>query len=49
MFPFKDGSRESHHAFELNKYIDVILKTVLAHGGSRKIFFSTFNPDVCTV
>lgn len=45
----KDGSRESHHAFELNKYIDVILKTVLTYGGSRKIFFSTFNPDVCTV
>lgn len=45
----KDGTRECHHAFELNNYIDVILKTVLVHGGKRKIFFSSFNPDVCTV
>ena len=45
----KDGSRECHHAFELNSYIDTILQCVLTHGGARKIFFSSFNPDVCTV
>lgn len=45
----KDGTRESHHAFEMNLYMDTILKTVLEHGGARKIVFSSFNPDVCTV
>ena len=44
-----DGSRESHNAFEMNLFIDVILRTVLEHGETRKIFFSTFNPDICTV
>ncbi len=45
-----DGSPEVHHiGFELNEYIDVILRCVLRHAGTRKIFFSTFNPDLCTV
>ena len=45
----KDGSRESQHAFEMNLYMDAILTTVLQHGAARRIFFSSFNPDVCTV
>ncbi len=44
-----DGSRESVNPFEVNLYIDVILKCVLLHAGKRKIFFSTFNPDICTM
>ena len=44
-----DGTRESHNAFEMNIFMDAILKTVLKHAKSRKIVFSTFNPDVCTV
>merc|ERR1719266_2166545 len=44
-----DGTRESHNAFEMNIFMDAILKTVLKHAKSRKIVFSTFNPDACTV
>ncbi len=45
-----DGSHDSDDdSFEVNLYIDVILKCVLLHAGTRKIFFSTFNPDVCTM
>ena len=44
-----DGTRESHNAFEMNIFMDAILRTVLKHAKSRKIVFSTFNPDVCTV
>ena len=44
-----DGRRESHNAFELNLFVDTILQTVLAHGNKRKIVFSSFNPDICTV
>ena len=44
-----DGTRESHNAFEMNIFMDAILKTVLKNAKSRKIVFSTFNPDVCTV
>ena len=39
-----DGRRESHNAFELNLFVDTILKTVLEHGNKRKIVFSSFNP-----
>ena len=46
---FRDGSRAAPNAFELNLYADVILKCVLRHAGARKIVFSTFNPDLCTV
>ena len=45
----EDGTRESHNAFELNLFVDTILATVLNHGNKRKIVFSSFNPDICTV
>jgi len=45
----EDGRREAHNAFELNLFVDTILDTVLAHGNKRKIVFSSFNPDICTV
>ena len=44
-----DGTRESHNAFEMNVFVDAILKTVLQNAKSRKIVFSSFNPDICTV
>lgn len=46
---FQDGSFELYHPFELNSYIDNILRVVLAHSGSRKIIFSCFHPDICTM
>lgn len=32
--------------FSINEYLDAILRVVFMHGGSRKIFFSCFHPDV---
>ncbi|XP_011506592.1 PREDICTED: glycerophosphocholine phosphodiesterase GPCPD1-like [Ceratosolen solmsi marchali] len=45
----KDGTFELNHPFDLNLYLDIILKDVLEHGGDRKIVFSSFNPDICAM
>ncbi|XP_011162338.1 glycerophosphocholine phosphodiesterase GPCPD1 [Solenopsis invicta] len=45
----KDGTFELNHPFDLNIYLDVILKVVLEYGGDRKIVFSSFNPDICAM
>eukprot|EP00743_Colponemidia_sp_Colp-15_P006958 GILK01007509.1.p1 GENE.GILK01007509.1~~GILK01007509.1.p1 ORF type:complete len:805 (+),score=137.89 GILK01007509.1:154-2568(+) len=34
--------------FDLNDFLDEILKCVFEHAGNRKIMFSCFDPDVCT-
>lgn len=45
----QDGTYELYHPFELNLYIDTIMKPVLLYGGTRKIVFSCFHPDICTM
>lgn len=45
----KDGTYELNHPFDLNMYLDIVLKVVLHFAGSRKIIFSCFHPDVCTM
>ena len=35
--------------FEMNAYIDVILKVVFDYAGPRRIIFSCFDPDVCVM
>ncbi|XP_044014465.1 glycerophosphocholine phosphodiesterase GPCPD1-like isoform X1 [Aphidius gifuensis] len=45
----KDGTFELNHPFDLNTYLDIILKVVLDYGGERKIVFSSFNPDICAM
>ncbi|XP_067001505.2 glycerophosphocholine phosphodiesterase GPCPD1 [Anabrus simplex] len=45
----KDGSFELYHPFDLNLYLDIVLKVVLQHAGNRKIIFSCFHPDICTM
>ncbi|XP_011302442.1 glycerophosphocholine phosphodiesterase GPCPD1 isoform X2 [Fopius arisanus] len=45
----KDGTFELNHPFDLNTYLDIILKVTLDHGGDRKIVFSSFNPDICAM
>ncbi|XP_034945285.1 glycerophosphocholine phosphodiesterase GPCPD1-like isoform X2 [Chelonus insularis] len=45
----KDGTFELNHPFDLNTYLDIILKVVLEYGGDRKIVFSSFNPDICAM
>ncbi|XXQ38780.1 GP-PDE domain-containing protein [Plasmodiophora brassicae] len=32
-----------------NDYVDAVLKTVFDHAGSRRIIFSSFDPDICTI
>ena len=45
----RDGQDEDKNPMEINLFLDQILKTVLQHGGERKIVFSSFSPDVCTM
>ena len=45
----KDDQEEDKNPMEMNIFLDQILKTVLKHGAERKIIFSSFNPDICTM
>ncbi|XP_077285990.1 glycerophosphocholine phosphodiesterase GPCPD1 [Arctopsyche grandis] len=45
----EDGSLELQHPIDLNLYVDTILDVVLRSAGSRRIIFSCFHPDVCTM
>ena len=45
----KDDKEEDKNPMEMNLFLDQILKTVIKHGQDRKIVFSSFNPDICTM
>jgi len=45
----KDEKEEDKNPMEMNLFLDQVLKTVLRNGGDRKIIFSSFNPDICTM
>ena len=45
----KDGIDECENYFERNMFIDIILTDVLTHAGCRRIVFSSFDPDICTL
>ncbi|XP_069990448.1 glycerophosphocholine phosphodiesterase GPCPD1 isoform X1 [Penaeus vannamei] len=45
----RDGTYELQHPFELNRFLDLIIETILEHSGKRKIIFSCFHPDICTM
>uniref|UniRef100_A0AC34RJJ2 GP-PDE domain-containing protein n=2 Tax=Panagrolaimus sp. JU765 TaxID=591449 RepID=A0AC34RJJ2_9BILA len=45
----KDGAHECENFFERNAFIDVILNDVYANAGKRRIVFSSFDPDMCTL
>lgn len=45
----KTGTYEEDHYPERNAYIDIMLKDILLHAGQRRIIFSCFDPDVCTM
>lgn len=44
-----DGTLELDNSIDRNLYIDSILNVVLAKAGNRRIVFSCFDPDVCTM
>ncbi|XP_055601409.1 glycerophosphocholine phosphodiesterase GPCPD1 isoform X2 [Uranotaenia lowii] len=45
----KDGTMESDLHFDSNLYVDCILKVVLEKAGDRRIVFSCFDADICTM
>ncbi|XP_035278448.1 glycerophosphocholine phosphodiesterase GPCPD1 isoform X2 [Anguilla anguilla] len=47
----KDGSWEGNLStyFDMNLFLDIILKCVHQHAGKRRIVFSCFDPDVCSM
>ncbi|KAK2883896.1 hypothetical protein Q8A67_017533 [Cirrhinus molitorella] len=48
---FKDGSWDAKLStyFNMNQFLDIILTCVLQNAGKRRIVFSCFDPDVCTM
>lgn len=44
-----DGTLELQNPLDLNTYIDIILKCVLTHAGNRRVIFSCFHPDICSM
>ncbi|XP_077169169.1 glycerophosphocholine phosphodiesterase GPCPD1 isoform X2 [Paroedura picta] len=42
-----DGNLSSY--FDMNVFLDIILKTVLIKAGSRRVIFSSFDADICTM
>ncbi|KAL3089191.1 hypothetical protein niasHT_021135 [Heterodera trifolii] len=50
-YPMKmrDGSHECENYFERNQYMDQLLVDVFRHAGKRRIVFSSFDPDICTL
>lgn len=45
----KNGTMESELHFDSNLYVDCILKVVLEKAGDRRIVFSCFDADICTM
>ncbi|XP_049914390.1 glycerophosphocholine phosphodiesterase GPCPD1 isoform X2 [Epinephelus moara] len=47
----KDGSWDGNLStyFNMNIFLDIVLSCVLQKGGKRRIVFSCFDPDVCTM
>lgn len=48
---FQDGSWDGNLSsyFNMNTFLDIILTCVLQKGGKRRIVFSCFDPDICTM
>lgn len=44
-----DGTSEMDNNIDKNLYVDCILRTVIAKAGTRRIVFSCFDPDICTM
>ncbi|KAJ6648292.1 Glycerophosphocholine phosphodiesterase GPCPD1 [Pseudolycoriella hygida] len=45
----KDGTLELDRTIDKNLYVDCILDVVLSKAGTRRIVFSCFDPDICTM
>ncbi len=51
MQKLEDGTSEAenHSSIDKNLYVDRILDIVLTKAGSRRIVFSSFDPDICVM
>ncbi|XP_061757001.1 glycerophosphocholine phosphodiesterase GPCPD1 isoform X3 [Nerophis ophidion] len=47
----KDGSWDGNMStfFNMNKFLDIILSCVLQNGGKRRVVFSCFDPNICSM
>lgn len=45
--PFFRATMRSSSQFAINAYLDKVLQCVFDHAGTRRIFFSCFDPSVC--
>ncbi|XP_060846937.1 LOW QUALITY PROTEIN: glycerophosphocholine phosphodiesterase GPCPD1-like [Rhopalosiphum padi] len=45
----QDGTYELDNPFDMNLFVDTMLKTTFEFAGPRSIVFSCFHPDVCTM
>ena len=43
----QNGEHQMENYFDLNKFVDTILKDVFEHHRDRRIVFSSFDPDCC--
>uniref|UniRef100_A0A7G3AJJ2 GP-PDE domain-containing protein n=1 Tax=Lutzomyia longipalpis TaxID=7200 RepID=A0A7G3AJJ2_LUTLO len=46
---YSDGTWDINVTTDKNRYVDSILSVVLNHAGNRRIVFSCFDPDICTM
>ncbi|KAG8177265.1 hypothetical protein JTE90_021266 [Oedothorax gibbosus] len=46
---YHDGTWELDIRFEMNSYVDIILRDILEYAGNRFILLSCFHPDICTM
>jgi glycerophosphoryl diester phosphodiesterase len=46
---YPETTTEKITFFEMNFFVDTILKTIFDHAGSRRIILSCFDPDICTL
>jgi glycerophosphocholine phosphodiesterase GPCPD1 len=44
-----NGENECENYFERNQFLDIILADVISHASNRRIVFSSFDPDICTM
>lgn len=44
-----NDSFELVHPMDINMYLDTIIDVAMRYGGTRKMIFSCFNPDVCSM
>jgi len=47
--PHKNDKVDKSSTVKLNKYVDIILKVIFENTDTRKIVFSSFHPDICTM